>query len=145
MSHKSKLRPRPRRERTQERTAEKVFCSRCGSTKRTGYFGVTRQAYTGIDPQGRTFTHIVRRRCRCEGCGLQRIERSLECLPSQEIATSPPAKTPEVADAVEYIDGPSAIGPGAVGDISDAKQPADPEGEEYDDEEYFEYDDPEEV
>ena len=49
----------------------------CGSTERGPYLDRTEQAYDGLI-DGKPYTHIVRRRCRCLACGQLRIDRTYE-------------------------------------------------------------------
>jgi len=53
-------------------------CPVCRSTDRGPYFGKTEQFFRGLDASGQPYTHIVRRRCRCEKCGQIRIDRTYE-------------------------------------------------------------------
>jgi hypothetical protein len=54
-------------------------CPSCGSTERSRYVGAsTEHEYRGIAPDGLSYTHIVRRRTRCECCGQWRIDRTFE-------------------------------------------------------------------
>jgi hypothetical protein len=55
-------------------------CKRCGSTRRSDYYGKTEQAFQG-EYNGRPYTHIVRRRTKCLGCGQIRIDRTYENRP----------------------------------------------------------------
>jgi hypothetical protein len=57
---------------------EKTRCPTCGSTERSGYHNVMEQQYGGVDLKGRPYTHIVRRRTVCGGCGQARIDRTYE-------------------------------------------------------------------
>ena len=57
-------------------------CKRCGSTRRSDYYGKTEQAFRG-EHNGRPFTHIVRRRTRCLDCGQLRIDRAYESRPDE--------------------------------------------------------------
>jgi len=52
-------------------------CKRCGSTRRSDYYGKTEQAHRG-EYNGRPYTHIVRRRTKCVDCGQLRIDRFYE-------------------------------------------------------------------
>ena len=62
-------------------TVQPSRCPRCGSTRRSEYWGKTVQEYAGIDPEGRPYTHIIRRRCRCLDCGQVRIDKTYENRP----------------------------------------------------------------
>lgn len=48
-------------------------CPKCGSSLRTNYVGTQR-----IGMSGDGFTVVIRRRCRCKECGLQRVDREPE-------------------------------------------------------------------
>lgn len=56
-------------------------CNACGSTERGPYLDKTELEFGGIDSQGKPFTHIVRRRVRCESCGQMRIDLTRENRP----------------------------------------------------------------
>ena len=58
-------------------TVEPSRCNRCGSTRRSDYYGKTEQAFQG-EHNGQPFTHIVRRRTRCLDCAQTRIDRTYE-------------------------------------------------------------------
>ena len=58
-------------------TVEPSRCPRCGSTRRSDYYGKTEQAFRG-EHNGRPFTHIVRRPTWCLDCGQTRIDRAYE-------------------------------------------------------------------
>jgi hypothetical protein len=53
-------------------------CNACGSTERGPYLDKTELDFGGVDSQGKQFTHIVRRRVRCAGCGQMRIDVTRE-------------------------------------------------------------------
>lgn len=54
-------------------------CPKCRSTEVGPQLGKTlEQRYLTKLPDGRVFTHIIRRRFRCVGCGQVRIVRTLE-------------------------------------------------------------------
>jgi len=53
-------------------------CPACGSSSRTAYFAVTAQEHGGISPDGKPYTHIVRRRTVCRNCGQHRVDRCYE-------------------------------------------------------------------
>jgi len=55
-----------------------VRCRACGSTERSAYFSTTETAYEGTAPDGKPYTHIVRRRCACATCGQHRVEVAYE-------------------------------------------------------------------
>jgi len=61
-------------------TVEPSRCPRCGSTRRSDYYGKTEQTFRG-EHGGRPFTHIVRRRTKCLDCGQTRIDRAYENRP----------------------------------------------------------------
>ena len=61
-------------------TVEPSRCRRCGSTRRSDYYGKTEQAFCG-EHNGQPFTHIVRRRTKCLDCGQSRIDRAYENRP----------------------------------------------------------------
>lgn len=58
-------------------------CPQCGSTERGPYLSSTEQPYPGIH-DGAPYTHIVRRRVQCQGCGQMRIDRTFENRPERE-------------------------------------------------------------
>ena len=58
-------------------TVDPSRCRRCGSTRRSDYYGKTEQAFRG-EHNGQPFTHIVRRRTRCLDCGQLRVDRAYE-------------------------------------------------------------------
>lgn len=58
-------------------TVEPSRCRRCGSTRRSDYYGKTEQAFRG-EHNGQPFTHIVRRRTKCLDCGQIRVDRAYE-------------------------------------------------------------------
>jgi len=53
-------------------------CKACDSTEREAYTKTDVQEFGGQDPNGRPFTHIVRRWTRCAACGQARIDLSYE-------------------------------------------------------------------
>ncbi len=62
----------------------KSRCAKCDSTNRGEYWGRTVQQFAGTAPDGKPYTHIVRRKCKCltEGCGQIRIDKTYENRPS---------------------------------------------------------------
>lgn len=60
-------------------TAETVetSCPRCGSTQRGRYTTKNKQAYQHTY-DGKPYTHIIKRRTKCESCGLYRFDRTRE-------------------------------------------------------------------
>jgi len=50
-------------------------CPRCGSTKRSAYWGKRERRIDG-QVDGKKYRKVVWRRCRCEECGQVRIERA---------------------------------------------------------------------
>ena len=60
-----------------EVTVEKSRCPKCGSTERAPYHNRHEQEFGGI-ADGKVFTHIIRQRTHCTGCGQHRIDRTLE-------------------------------------------------------------------
>ena len=59
-------------------------CPRCGSTQRVPYFGrLPEQAFEGYTGDGEPYTHIVRRRTKCCGCGQFRVDISYENRPGK--------------------------------------------------------------
>lgn len=79
---KAKRKPgRPPNSPTLERphsVAHVSRCPACGSTDREKYQRATEQAYSGTDPQGNPYTHIIRRWTKCAKCGQARIDRHYE-------------------------------------------------------------------
>lgn len=67
-------------------------CPACGSLKRSDYFGVLTQPIPGETPDGKLYTHIIRRRCACLDCDQHRIEITYEdrggCSPSESESIS---------------------------------------------------------
>ncbi|KKL70280.1 hypothetical protein LCGC14_2106490 [marine sediment metagenome] len=55
---------------------------RCGSTRRSDYYGKIEQASRGRH-DGQPFTHIARRRTKCLDCGQLRVDRSYENRPEE--------------------------------------------------------------
>lgn len=53
-------------------------CPSCDSTEREPYTGKTEMEFSGTTPDGLPYTHIVRRRTRCQACGQHRIDRVYE-------------------------------------------------------------------
>ncbi|WLD10473.1 hypothetical protein [Planctellipticum variicoloris] len=53
-------------------------CNACGSTEREPYLDRNDLEFAGVDSGGKAFTHIVRRRVRCAGCGQMRIDVTRE-------------------------------------------------------------------
>lgn len=53
-------------------------CTKCDSTERVPYFGTVTRAISGLDPEGKVFTHVIWRRTRCKACGQARIDRHRE-------------------------------------------------------------------
>lgn len=53
-------------------------CPACGSTRRDEYYQRSEQAHDGLAPDGKPYTHIVRRRTRCADCGQHRIDKTYE-------------------------------------------------------------------
>ena len=56
---------------------EQSRCPTCGSTERGDYYNCVASEHSGIDPSGRPYTHVIRRRTKCI-CGQARIDRSYE-------------------------------------------------------------------
>ena len=67
---------------TKPPTAETVetSCPKCGSTDRTRYTTKNVQPYKHVHA-GHSYSHIIRRRTRCQGCGQHRIDRTRENRP----------------------------------------------------------------
>jgi len=61
-------------------TVEPSRCRRCGSTRRSEYYGKAEQAFHGVH-NGRLFAHIARRRTKRVDCGQLRIDRTYENRP----------------------------------------------------------------
>jgi len=68
-------------------TVEPSRCRRCGSTRRSDYYGKTEQAFRG-EHNGQPFTHIVRRRTKCLDCGQLRVDRAYENRPQKNNSDS---------------------------------------------------------
>ena len=62
-------------------------CPTCKSTERTRYRGASSEhEYHGVTPDGRPYTHTVRRRTQCAACGQWRIDRTFENRTARESA-----------------------------------------------------------
>lgn len=48
----------------------------CDSTERST-LNTTEQEHSGLDGDGKPYTHIIRRRVQCKACGQVRIDREL--------------------------------------------------------------------
>ena len=53
-------------------------CPVCGSTERGRYDATSAQEFGGLAPDGRPYTHIIRRWCACLACGQRRVDRFYE-------------------------------------------------------------------
>jgi len=58
-------------------------CPKCGSTKRQDYANKVVQEYSGLDPDGKPYTRIIRRRTKCLSCGQVRMDRTFEFAPKE--------------------------------------------------------------
>lgn len=78
----SKTKGRPPGSPNVKTTADAVpsACPYCQSTRRGPYLSRRVQEYAG-EMNGRTYTHILRRRVQCEDCRRIRIDRSFEHWP----------------------------------------------------------------
>jgi len=54
---------------------QRSHCPKCGSSRRSEYWGRMVQKCAGLRPDGTPYTAIVRRRCRCLDCGQVRIDK----------------------------------------------------------------------
>ena len=54
---------------------ERSHCPKCGSARRSEYWGKTVQRCPGLRAGGTPYMAIIRRRCRCLDCGHVRIDR----------------------------------------------------------------------
>lgn len=57
---------------------ELTRCPKCHSTERNPYTKRELQAFAGISPEGKPYTHIARRWTSCATCGQHRIDRVYE-------------------------------------------------------------------
>lgn len=55
-----------------------VRCKRCDSTRRSKYTNTRILRRGGTGPDGKPYTRVVWRRCRCLSCGQARVERTFE-------------------------------------------------------------------
>lgn len=104
---------------------------KCGSTSRGEYFARVERKQTGVDSAGKSYTHIVWRRCKCNACGQYRVDRTYENRPETEPLS--PADPPSVDTAVAdtKADEPQANQPEAEGEPeSDQPKADDPEGDQ---------------
>lgn len=82
-----KSRGRPRGSKT---TAPDVVtvtasrCRKCDSTEREAYSKTREFERSGVDGEGRPYSHVVWRRTRCRKCGQRRVDRSYENRPSEK-------------------------------------------------------------
>jgi hypothetical protein len=58
-------------------------CPHCHSTRRGKYFRKIEHLCGGTDPQGKPFTHLVIRYCKCTDCEQHRCDRSYEYRPNE--------------------------------------------------------------
>jgi hypothetical protein len=79
----SPAKARGRRRTTDIVTVAASRCRKCGSTEREGYFNTNETPASGIDADGRPYTHVVRRWTRCRNCGQTRIDRAYENRPAE--------------------------------------------------------------
>lgn len=63
---------------------EPSVCKTCGSSERSSYNGCTRNEISGTMPDGRIYTAILWRPCKCLACGQSRIDKT-PIYPAQEI------------------------------------------------------------
>ena len=54
---------------------ERSHCPKCGSARRSEYWGRMVQKCQGLRADGTPYTAIIRRRCRCLDCGQVRIDK----------------------------------------------------------------------
>jgi len=54
---------------------ERSHCPKCGSARRSEYWGRMVQKCPGLRADGTPYTSIIRRRCRCLDCGQVRIDK----------------------------------------------------------------------
>jgi len=54
---------------------ERSHCPKCGSARRSEYWGRMVQKCPSLRADGTPYTSIIRRRCRCLDCGQVRIDK----------------------------------------------------------------------
>ena len=54
---------------------ERSHCPKCGSARRSEYWGRMVQKCPGLRDDGTPYSSIIRRRCRCLDCGQVRIDK----------------------------------------------------------------------
>ena len=53
----------------------KEACPKCGSSRRSKYWGKVINRCAGLRADGTPYSSIIRRRCRCLNCGQVRIDK----------------------------------------------------------------------
>jgi hypothetical protein len=74
----TKKRPTEKAKPAPQVQAALTRCPACGSTDRESYSGTLTQEFGGVTPDGKPYTHIVRRRTICRACGQCRVDRFFE-------------------------------------------------------------------
>ncbi|MGB3087843.1 MAG: hypothetical protein WBC53_09000 [Phycisphaerae bacterium] len=68
-------RPKGSKNATDVVVVERSHCPKCGSGRRSEYWGKVVNRYAGLRADGTPYTAIIRRRCRCLDCGQVRIDK----------------------------------------------------------------------
>jgi len=92
-------RPRGSRAAVDVVLVERPVCPVCGSAARSRYWGRNLRNCPGTDENGREYTAVLRRRCRCLVCGrvrvekeyLRSVERMIKCAIQSKSDLTPPA------------------------------------------------------
>lgn len=69
-------RPKGSKSESQEVEVLPGECPRCGSTARSVYTGTNKHMFVSGVFQGRYYTSITWRRCKCAKCGQARVEKT---------------------------------------------------------------------
>ena len=68
-------RPKGSKNATDVVIVERSHCPKCGSSRRSEYWGKVVNRCAGLWADGTPYTAIIRRRCRCLDCGQVRIDK----------------------------------------------------------------------
>ena len=68
-------RPKGSKNATDVVVVERSHCPKCGSSRRSEYWGRLVFNRPGLRADGTPYTAIIRRRCRCLDCGQVRIDK----------------------------------------------------------------------
>ena len=75
MARKRLGRPKGSKNAVDVVVVERSHCPKCGSARRSEYWGRLAQKCPGLRADGTPYTAIIRRRCRCLDCGQVRIDK----------------------------------------------------------------------